>query len=263
MDAFLVPRSVAPATREARLAAHAEAEAARGAEASRIGLSWPPPTGKRPARRPTDQEVYERALYNHIRLGTLPIDLTSHLKPPAWRKGDPILGPRGTMEAAMRVADEASAVPKAEPAAPPEVPLGGAETPDGGEAEQAEVAEALPGGAETPDGAEGEPSKKVARKYYSIDPIAKDWFLDFCAYQKARYGWSLAHCLRYAQTIAPSVFGNVHKDAPSKWKPTPTVETRGRPPKIPPFALTKGAEVVQSVAWWAGGALRQYKKRGS
>ena len=106
MDAFLVPRAATPLARTARLAAQEELAASRAAEASRIGLPWPPPQGKRRRGAPSRQEYYDLALYECIRKGTLPVDLTSRDVLAAWSCGDLVMGRTATVEATLMVASE-------------------------------------------------------------------------------------------------------------------------------------------------------------
>ena len=164
MEAFLVRRSSASAQPLAGTATREQ----RQADAARIGLAVS--AAKRGIGRPPRQALYEDALRDAIRAGTLPAEVTSTAAPDWWRAGLPLT--RAQRQQAEDLL-EAARVPA-------------------GQAENAEALEGTLGPSEegnqpATDTDAGQPHRK---KYKAAPPEAKAWFLQYARLQSDLHQWS-------------------------------------------------------------------------
>ena len=221
MEAFLARRSSASAQPLAGTATREQ----RQADAARVGLAVS--AAKRGIGRPPRQALYEDALRDAIRAGTLPAEVTSTAAPDWWRAGLPL-----TRAQHQQAEDLLEAV---------RVPAGQAEN---AEALEGTLGPSEEGNQPATDTDAGQPHRK---KYKAAPPEAKAWFLQYARLQSDLHRWSFDRSFRHAQAMAPDIFGHVHKDVPRRWKAPPALEMRGRVARLSPGALAKLAEAAAAV----------------
>ena len=87
IDFFTVPAVSVAAARERRLALLAEKETSRRTIAEALGLEWPRPYTKRSPGKPSRQQKWTDALYEHIQSDRPLPDGTTLGVPQWWRSG--------------------------------------------------------------------------------------------------------------------------------------------------------------------------------
>ena len=146
-----------------------DVRAERAAIALSVGLSWPPDRYTKQTRgRPSWQQLWERALQDHI-LNHHELPHGIRLQRPAWwRPGEAIDRPLTHEELAH------IKTPRAAPATP-----------------AAALVEDEPSGS-------GSKRRKV-----QVDPIARDWFLDMLDQWRRERRWDMRRCLCEVQRLCP------------------------------------------------------------
>ena len=174
----------------------------RAAIALSVGLNWPPDRYTKARRgRPSRQELWERALQEHI-INHHELPQGTRLQRPAWwRPGEPIGRPL-THEEVVHVE-----TPRAAAAAP----------------------------------VEDEPSCSTAkRRKIHVDPIVRDWFLDMVDQWQTERHWDMQRCLHEVQRLCPGMFDGVHPKTPYRWKRSaPRGAPLGRRSMLSPADMTR------------------------
>ena len=165
-----------------------DVRAERAAIALSVGLSWPPDRYTKQTRgRPSRQQLWERALQDHIlEHHELPHGVRLQ-RPVWWRPGEAIDRPLTHEEIAH------TKTPRAAPATP-----------------AAALVEDEPSGS-------GSKRRKV-----QVDPIARDWFLDMLDPWKTERHWDMRRCLCEVQRLCPGMFDGIDKNTPYRWKRSAT-----------------------------------------
>ena len=215
MDRFVSKRSSSSVDLDS--ASLDDVRAERAAIALSVGLSWPPDRyTKFPRGRPSRQQLWERALQEHI-MNHHELPRGVRLQRPAWwRPGEAISRPLTHEEIAH------------------------VKTPRATEAAPASTAAAL---------VEDEPSSSTAkRRKVQVDPIARDWFLDMLDQWRRERRWDMQRCLCEVQRLCPGMFDGVDKNTPYRWKRSaPRAETRGRRSMLSPADMTRLSEHIMRV----------------
>ena len=194
-----------------------DVRAERAAIALSVGLSWPPDRyTKTPRGRPNWQQLWERALQDHImNHHELPLGIRLQ-RPVWWRPGEAIDRPLTHEE------------------------LAHVKTP-----RAATVAPAIPAAALVEDEPSGSGSK---RRKVQVDPIARDWFLDMLGQWRRERRWDMQRCLCEVQRLCPGMFDGINPNTPYRWKrSTARAETRGRRRMLSPADTTRHIMKVTDV----------------
>ena len=212
MDRFVSKRSSSSVDLDASSLDDVRAE--RAAIALSVGLSWPPDRYTKQTRgRPSRQQLWERALQDHI-LEHHELPHGVRLQRPAWwRPGEAIDRPL-THEELAHVK-----TPRAAPATP--------------------VAALV----------EDEPSSSGSkRRKVQVNPIARDWFLDMLDQWRRERRWDMRRCLCEVQRLCPGMFDGIDPNTPYRWKRSaPRAETRGRRSMLSPADTTRLSEHIMKV----------------
>ena len=185
--------------------------AERAAIALSVGLSWPPDRYTKTTRgRPSRQQLWERALQEHI-MNHHELPQGIRLQRPAWwRPGEAIDRPL-THEELTHIKTPCAAF-------------------------SAAVVEDEPSGS-------GSKRRKV-----HVDPIARDWFLDMLDQWKTERRWDMRRCLCEVQRLCPGMFDGIDKNTPYRWKRSaPRAETRGRRSMLTPADTTRLSDHIMRV----------------
>ena len=215
MDRFVSKRSSSSVDLDS--ASLDDVRAERAAIALSVGLSWPPDRyTKFPRGRPSRQQLWERALQEHI-MNHHELPHGVRLQRPAWwRPGEAINRPLTHEEIAH------------------------VKTPRATEAAPASTAAAL---------VEDEPSSSTAkRRKIQVDPIARDWFLDMLDQWRRERRWDMQRCLCEVQRLCPGMFDGVDKNTPYRWKRSaPRAAPLGRRTLLTPADMTRLSEHIMQV----------------
>ena len=188
-----------------------DVRAERAAIALSVGLSWPPDRYTKQTRgRPSRQQLWERALQDHImNHHELPQGIRLQ-RPVWWRPGEGIDRPL-THEKLAHIK-----TPCAAPAAAP---------------------------------VEDEPCGSASkRRKVHVDSIARDWFLDMLDQWKTERRWDMRRCLREVPAAVPGVFDGIDPNTPYRWKRSaPRGETLGRRTLLSPADTTRLSEHTMRV----------------
>ena len=184
--------------------------AERAAIALSVGLSWPPDRYTKTPRGRPSQQLWERALQEHImNHHQLPQGISIQ-RPAWWRPGEAI--DRSLTHEELAIIKTLCAAPAAAP-----------------------VEDELCGSA----------SK---RRKVLVDPIARDWFLDMLDQWKAERRWDMRRCLCEVQRLCPGMFDGINPTTPYRWKRSaPRAETRGRRSMLTPADTTRLSEHIMRV----------------
>ena len=176
--------------------------AERAAVALSVGLSWPPHRRRRSAGRPSWQQLWERALQEHI-LHHHELPRAVRIQRPGWRRpGDAIARPLSHEEIA-NVSTRSAPLPP---------------TP----------AAAL---------VEDEPSSRAAkRRKVQVDPFVRDWFLDMSCHWKDRTTMGHVAVLVRSPASVPRV---VRRDQPEYSVPLETERATRSTARQEDLALTR------------------------
>ena len=166
--------------------------------------------------RPSWQQLWERALQDHImNHHELPHGIRLQ-RPVWWRPGEAIDRPLTHEELAH------TKTPRAATAAP------------------ATRAAAL---------VEDEPSGSGSkRRKVQVDPIARDWFLDMLGQWRRERRSDMQRCLCEVQRLCPGMFDGINPNTPYRWKRSTTrAEKRGRRTLLSPADMTRLSEHIMKV----------------
>ena len=214
MDRFVSKRSSSSVDLDS--ASLDDVRAERAAIALSVGLSWPPDRyTKFPRGRPSRQQLWERALQEHI-MNHHELPHGVRLQRPAWwRPGEAINRPLTHEEIAH------------------------VNTPRATEAAPVSTAAAL---------VEDEPSSTAKRRKVHVDPIARDWFLDMLDQWRRERRWDMQRCLCEVQRLCPGMFDGVDKNTPYRWKRSaPRAAPLGRRTLLTPADMTRLSEHIMKV----------------
>ena len=208
MKRFLSSRS----SSQQELQHHEDVRAERAAIALSVGLSWPPDRYTKQTRgRPSRQQLWERALQEHImNHHELPQGISLQ-RPAWWRPGEAIDRPLTHEELAQIKTPCAAAAPVEDD--------------------------------------QDEPSSSTSkRRKVLVDPIARDWFLDMVDQWKTERRWDMRRCLCEVQRLCPGMFDGIDKNTPYRWKRSaPRAEARGRRSMLTPADTTRLSEYIMKV----------------
>ena len=209
MDRFVSKRSSSSVDLDASSLDDVRAE--RAAIALSVGLSWPPDRYTKQTRgRPSRQQLWERALQDHImNHHELPQGIS--LQRPAWWRPGEAIDRTLTHEELARIK-----TPCATPAAAP---------------------------------VEDEPSGSASkRRKIHVDPIARDWFLDMLDQWKTERQWDMRRCLCEVQRLCPGMFDGIDPNTPYRWKRSaPRAAPLGRRTLLTPADTTRLSEHIMKV----------------
>ena len=212
MDRFVSKRSSSSVDLDS--ASLDDVRAERAAIALSVGLSWPPDRyTKFPRGRPSRQQLWERALQEHI-MNHHELPHGVRLQRPAWwRPGEAINRPLSHEELAH------TKTPRAAPATP---------------------AAAL---------VEDEPSGSASkRRKMHVNPIARDWFLDMLDQWRRERRWDMQRCLCEVQRLCPGMFDGIDPNTPCRWKRSaPRAAPLGRRTLLTPADTTRLSEHIMKV----------------
>ena len=212
MDRFVSKRSSSSVDLDASSLDDVRAE--RAAIALSVGLSWPPDRYTKQTRgRPSRQQLWERALQDHI-LEHHELPHGVRLQRPVWWRPGEAIDRSLTHEELAHIK-----TPRAAPATP-----------------AAALVEDEPSGS-------GSKRRKV-----QVDPIARDWFLDMLDQWRRERRWDMRRCLCEVQRLCPGVFDGIDPNTPYRWKRSaPRAETRGRRSMLSPADTTRLSEHIMQV----------------
>ena len=212
MDRFVSKRSSSSVDLDASSLDDVRAE--RAAIALSVGLSWPPDRYTKQTRgRPSRQQLWERALQDHI-LEHHELPHGVRLQRPVWWRPGEAIDRTLTHEELVHIK-----TPRAAPATP-----------------AAALVEDEPSGS-------GSKRRKV-----QVDPIARDWFLDMLGQWRRERRWDMRRCLCEVQRLCPGVFDGIDPNTPYRWKRSaPRAETRGRRTLLSPADMTRLSEHIMKV----------------
>ena len=188
--------------------------AERAAIGLSVGLSWPPDRYTKTSRgrpsRPSRQQLWERALQEHI-MNRHELPQGIRLQRPAWwRPGEAIDRPI-THEELAHIKTPCAAL-------------------------SAAVVEDEPSGS-------GSKRRKV-----HVDPIARDWFLDMLDQWKTERRWDMRRCLCEVQRLCPGMFDVINVNTPYRWKRSgPRAPPLGRRSMLSPADMTRLSEHIMKV----------------
>ena len=169
--------------------AHDDVRAERAAIALSVGLNWPPDRYTKGTRgRPTRQQLWERALQEHI-IKHHELPQGTRLQRPAWwRPGEAIDRPL-TYDERVHIETPCAAAPCAAAAAP----------------------------------VEDAPScSRAKRRKIHVDPIVRDWVLDMQEQWQTERRWDMQRCLHEVQRLCAGMFDR----RPPKTRPIAGSATR-------------------------------------
>ena len=211
MDRYGFVRQRSSSSQSLATSALDDVRAERAAIALSVGVKWPPGRyAKGTPGRPTRQQLWERALQEHIlKHHELPQG-TRLQRPGWWRPGEAI-------DRALTHEELASVETHA--AAPPAGPV------------------------------EDEPSgSRAKRRKIHVHPIARDWFLDMQEQWQTERNWDMQRCLSEAKRFCPDMFDHVHQKTPYRWKRSAArPETRGRKSMLSPADMTRLSEHIMKL----------------
>ena len=212
MDRFVSKRSSSSVDLDASSLDDVRAE--RAAIALSVGLSWPPDRYTKQTRgRPSRQQLWERALQDHIlEHHELPHGVRLQ-RPVWWRPGEAIDRPLTHEELAH------TKTPRAAPATPAAAPV------------------------------EDEPSGSASkRRKMHVNPIARDWFLDMLDQWRRERRWDMQRCLCEVQRLCPGMFDGIDPNTPYRWKRSaPRAAPLGRRTLLTPADTTRLSEHIMKV----------------
>ena len=212
MDRFVSKRSSSSVDLDASSLDDVRAE--RAAIALSVGLSWPPDRYTKQTRgRPSRQQLWERALQEHI-MNHHELPHGVRLQRPAWwRPGEAIDRPL-THEELAHVK-----TPRAAPVTP--------------------VAALV----------EDEPSGSASkRRKMHVNPIARDWFLDMLDQWRRERRWDMQRCLCEVQLLCSGMFDGIDPNTPYRWKRSaPRAAPLGRRSMLTPADMTRLSEHIMQV----------------
>ena len=205
MNRFLSSRS----SSQQELQAVDDLRAERAAIALSVGLSWPPDRYTKTRRgRPSWQQLWERALQDHImNHHELPQGIRMQ-RPVWWRPGEAIDRPL-THEEFAHIKTPCAAVAPVE------------DEPSGSASKRGKV---------------------------HADPIARDWFLDMLDQWRSERQWDMQRCLCEVQRLCPGVFDGINPNTPYRWKRSaPRAAPLGRRSMLTTADTTRLSEHIMRV----------------